>query len=151
MKVRTTITSCDLNLIALRRDSLDPDFASNLSSLGPVLIRDAGKFMRTPSQTQRTLNARRAELTNSPSSAPPPGHLTAPLLLSLLDRLKSMPGAADRRRVYAEYGMNEAKMEEVRRWVNSPSVGPQVDVRVVDGEEIRGDAGWVFRCPKHIS
>ena len=121
---------------AVRRDALDPGFASNLSRLGAVSIHDAGKFMRAPSQTQRTLNARRDEYTNS-STAPPPGNLSISALEELLDRIKSLPAAADRASAYEEYGIKPERMEEIRIWVNSPSVGGEVEVRIVDGREIR--------------
>ena len=92
--------------------------------------------MRSPSQTQRTLNARRDEYTDA-STAPPPGNLSISALETLLDRIKSSPTAADRARVYEEYEVKPERMEEIRRWVNSPSVGGEVEVRIVDGQEIR--------------
>lgn len=91
--------------------------------------------MPTPSAAQRTLSARRDEFTNA-SVTPPAGHLTAPSLISLLDRVKALPITGDRRRVYEEYGVDRG-MDEVRRWVNSPSVGRVDVVKVVDGEEVR--------------
>jgi hypothetical protein len=37
------------DVVAVRRDAMDPQFMSNLSKLGPVSIHDAGKFIRTVS------------------------------------------------------------------------------------------------------
>ncbi|RSH94382.1 hypothetical protein EHS25_004185 [Saitozyma podzolica] len=119
---------------AVKRDAMDPQFMANLSKLGQVSIHDAGKFMRTPAPAQRTLNARRDEYTST-SAAPPPEHLTAPLLISLLDRLKTLPPGTEPSKVYGEYGMDANTMSEIRRWVNSPSVGED-EVRVEDGNRI---------------
>jgi hypothetical protein len=87
-----------------------------------------------PAPAQRTLNARRDEYTST-SAAPPPEHLTAPLLISLLDRLKTLPPGTEPSKVYGEYGMDANTMSEIRRWVNSPSVGED-EVRVEDGNRI---------------
>jgi hypothetical protein len=87
-----------------------------------------------PAPAQRTLNARRDEYTST-SAVPPPEHLTAPLLISLLDRLKTLPPGTDPSKVYGEYGMDANTMSEIRRWVNSPSVGED-EVRVEDGNRI---------------
>ncbi len=121
---------------AVRRDGLDPGFSANLSALGPVAIHDAGKFMRTPSQAQKTLSARKSEYTSS-TQAPPTGYLAAPILEELFDRMKSTSSAADRKKGYEEYGVDPRGMEEIRRWVNSPSVGGEVQVKMVNGEEVR--------------
>lgn len=56
-------------------------------------------------------------------------------MLSLLDRLKSLPAGADPSAVYAEYGMDANVMRDVRRWVNSPSVGED-EIRVEEGNQI---------------
>lgn len=87
-----------------------------------------------PAPAQRTLNARRDEYTST-SAAPPPEHLTAPLLISLLDRLKTLPPGTEPSKVYGEYGMDAKTMGEIRRWVNTPSVGED-EVRVEDGNRI---------------
>lgn len=95
-----------------------------------------------PAPAQRTLNARQPDLT-SPTQLPPAGHLTAPLLSSLLDKLKSLPPGGDPLPIYREYAMDPGTMERLRRWVNSPSVGQDV-VRVEEGERIvEMHAVWV--------
>ncbi len=35
------------DVVAVRRDAMDPQFMANLSKLGPVSINDAGRFIRT--------------------------------------------------------------------------------------------------------
>jgi hypothetical protein len=70
--------------------------------------------------------------------------LTASLLISLFDRLKQLPEGADRSKVYKEYNMEPATMEKLKRWVNSPSVTGNDEVKVVEGEEIvEMKAVWV--------
>ncbi|KAK8861327.1 hypothetical protein IAR55_002146 [Kwoniella newhampshirensis] len=129
----------------IRKDAMDPQFIKNLNLLGPVEIHDAGKFV--PAQAQRTLSSRHEELT-SPTALPPPNHLSVPLLISLLDRLKTVPRGTDPTTVYKEYGMQTGQIEELRRWVNSVSVSEEDDVRVEDGEEIREmKAVWVGGLP----
>ncbi|WWD16771.1 hypothetical protein CI109_101203 [Kwoniella shandongensis] len=123
------------------KDAMDPQFMRNLSRLGPVEIHDAGKFV--PAQAQRTLSSRREEFT-SPTALPPPNHLSVPLLISLLDRLKTLPPGTDPSSVYEEYGMQKREMDDLRKWVNSVSVSEEDDVRVENGEEIREmKAVWV--------
>ncbi len=67
----------------------------------------------------------------------PAGHLSIASLGSLLDQAKTLPAGASRRQVYEDYGLDEQTMEEMRKWVNSVSVGAGVEVRLVDGEEVR--------------
>jgi len=93
--------------------------------------------MRTPASAQRTLNARRDEYDNASASSMPAGHLSIASLGSLLDQAKTLPAGASRRQVYEDYGLDEQTMEEMRKWVNSVSVGAGVEVRLVDGEEVR--------------
>ncbi|OCF30827.1 hypothetical protein I317_03664 [Kwoniella heveanensis CBS 569] len=128
---------------AITRDAMDPQFMNNLSRLGQVRIHDAGEFV--PAQAQRTLLSRVPEYIN-PSPAPPANHLTIPLLVSLLDRLKSLPStsATDVASLYKEYGVDKSVMDDVRKWVNSVSVAESDEVRVEDGEEVREmKAVWV--------
>jgi hypothetical protein len=118
--------------LVVRRDALDPDFASNLSRLGQVTIQNAGKFHPVPSLAQKTLQARHdssttieASTSTSIDNALPPGYLTASSVLSMLDSLKE--GDADVEEVYRRYRVDgeegRKRVEGVRRWINSPSVG----------------------------
>jgi len=116
------------------RDSIDPDFAANLSRLGQVTIHNAGTFVPTQSSAQRTLNSRRDELLDA-TAIPPPGHLTANVLNQLFDELKIVKSAAERSRLYSRYGMDEETMRVLSRWTNSPSVG-DVETVNAEGEEV---------------
>lgn len=116
------------------RDSIDPDFAANLSRLGQVSIHNAGKFIPTQSSAQRTLNSRRDELLDA-TALPPPGHLTSTTLNQLFDDLKTVRTDTERKRLYARYGMDEETMRVLRKWTNSPSVG-DVETVNVEGEEV---------------
>ena len=73
----------------------------------------------------------------STSAAPPPNHLTASLLSSLLDRLKTLPEGESTAKLYKEYHVSGAKMDQIRRWVNSPSVDADRTQVILteDGEE----------------
>jgi hypothetical protein len=66
---------------------------------------------------------------------PPPGHLTAGVLNQLLDDLKTVRTASEKKRLYDRYGMTEETMSVLRKWTNSPSVG-DVEIVNVDGEEV---------------
>ncbi|WVW79721.1 hypothetical protein I302_101691 [Kwoniella bestiolae CBS 10118] len=124
---------------AITKDAMDPQFMSNLSRLGQVRIHDAGEFV--PAQAQRTLLSRSTHPEYSTPisafNAPPTNHLTVPLLVSLLDKLKSLAPSQDASAVYKEYGVDKSVMDDVRRFVNSVSVAEEDDVRVEDGEEVR--------------
>ncbi|WWC59953.1 uncharacterized protein I303_102516 [Kwoniella dejecticola CBS 10117] len=131
---------------AIKRDAMDPQFLNNLSRLGQVSIKDAGEFV--PAQAQRTLLSRSShpEFTapTSLSTPPPANHLTITLLVSLLDRLKTLKPDQDANAVYKEYGVEKSIMDDVRQFVNSVSVAEQDDVRIEDGEEVREmRAVWV--------
>lgn len=66
------------------------------------------------------------------------------MLISLFDRLKALPAGADPTSIYKEYNMTPETMTKLRRWVNSPSVTGNDEVRVVEGEEIiEMNAVWV--------
>ncbi|WRT65426.1 uncharacterized protein IL334_002369 [Kwoniella shivajii] len=131
---------------AIRRDAMDPQFMNNLSRLGQVKIHDAGEFI--PAQAQRTLASRSShpEFTAATQSysAPPVNHLTITLLVSLLDRLKSLAPGSDALALYKEFGVDKSVMDDVRKWVNSVSVAETDEIRVEDGEEVREmKAVWV--------
>ncbi|ORY25258.1 hypothetical protein BCR39DRAFT_292189 [Naematelia encephala] len=126
---------------AVLRDGMDPQFASNLSRLGQVAIHDAGLFMRTPSAAQRTLSARQQASSSSSSSSTSSSTsqnqqqlLTTTLLISLLDNLKELPPGSDPTHLYKKFGVDQSLIGEVRKWVNSPSIGDEI-VLVDEGEE----------------
>ncbi|WWC68960.1 uncharacterized protein I206_102896 [Kwoniella pini CBS 10737] len=131
---------------AIKRDAMDPQFLNNLNRLGQVNINDAGKFI--PAQAQLTLLSRNShpEFTAPTNSLTPPplNHLTITLLVSLLDKMKTLKSGQDIMSVYKEYGVDKSIMDDVRKFVNSVSVSEQDDVRIEDGEEIREmKAIWV--------
>ena len=88
------------------------------------------------SSALRTMLSRSEDYTST-SAAPPPDHLTASLLSALFDRLKTLPEAESTAKLYKEYNVSEAKMNQLRRWVNSPSVDADRTQVILteDGEE----------------
>lgn len=66
------------------------------------------------------------------------------MLISLFDRLKALPAGSDPSKLYKEYNMDPSTMSKLRRWVNSPSVTGNDEIKVVEGEEIvEMKAVWV--------
>lgn len=126
----------------VRRDALDPDFAANLSRLGQVRISDAGQFIPTQAAAQRTLNSRRNELEDS-SAIPPAGHLSAAVLRTLLDDIKVARSAREVRTLCESYNMSETSLKELRRWVNTPSVGDVSTVTIDGDDQTEMKAIWV--------
>jgi hypothetical protein len=67
----------------------------------------------------------------------PPGYLTAGSLLELLDRLKEK--GSDKEALYKQYRLDapadRERVEAVRKWVNSPSVGSTDVISVKEGDE----------------
>jgi hypothetical protein len=57
-----------------------------------------------------------------PSSTPTEGLLSADQLSALFDRLKTVPADTDPSTIYKAFGITDASMSDLRRWVNSPSV-----------------------------
>lgn len=88
------------------------------------------------SSALRTMLSRSEDYTST-SAAPPPNHLTASLLSALFDRLKTLPEGQSTTNLYKEYNVSEAKMNQLRRWVNSPSVDADRTQVILteDGEE----------------
>ncbi|KAK4683971.1 hypothetical protein P7C73_g6235, partial [Tremellales sp. Uapishka_1] len=119
---------------ALRQDSIDPQFMANLSKLGQVKVQDSGKFVETHSSNQRTLSSRSDIFTN-PSPTPPAGYLNSVLLTNLLDELKTLPPSASPAALYKSYGVDEASLTTLRKYINSPSIGKD-EVTIVNGERI---------------
>jgi hypothetical protein len=73
----------------------------------------------------------------SDSAAPPPNHLTASLLTTLLDQLKALPDGESTAKLYKQYNLSPTKIDQVRRWVNSPSIDKDRTQIILteDGEE----------------
>ena len=125
----------------VKRDALDPDFAANLSRLGPVQT-NSPQFVPAIPAAHRTLSARRDEMADL-SAVPPKGYLTAPLLSRLFDELKGCKTDQARQQVYDRYSLKSADVETMRRWVNSPSVGEIKTYPLPGGEETEMKAVWV--------
>ncbi|KAJ9093794.1 hypothetical protein QFC19_008171 [Naganishia cerealis] len=118
------------------RDSADPHFMANLSRLGQVAVPKPGTSFEKQAPALRTMLSRSSNYTST-SSAPPPNHLTASRLSTLLDRLKTLPEGQSIAKLCKEYNISEAKLNELRRWVNSPSVDKERTQVILseDGEE----------------
>ncbi|KAJ9123962.1 hypothetical protein QFC22_000753 [Naganishia vaughanmartiniae] len=129
----------------IMRDGADPDFMANLSRLGQVAVPKQGLSFEKQAPALRTMLSRSTDYTST-SSVPPPNCLTASMLSSLLDRIKTIPEGQSIAKLCKEYNISEAKLNDLTRWVNSPSVDKDRTQVVLseDGEEsVKMMAVWV--------
>jgi len=133
----------------IRRDAQDPDFLANLSKLGQVTVPKAGMPYSQTAPGMRTL-LNRSAASFVPSSTPTGGLLSADQLSALFDRLKTAPADTDPSTIYKPFGLTDASMRDLRRWVNSPSVDKdrtKVEVNEQGEETVKMLAVWVDREP----
>ncbi|ORX36420.1 hypothetical protein BD324DRAFT_651659 [Kockovaella imperatae] len=101
---------------AIRRDALDPHFASNLSLLGPVYIKNSSEAVHSPALAQRTLAARRSQFHHLEGS-PGPATLHASQLSDLLGALQAGHDKSD---LCKHYGIDQAALDRLSRWTSVP-------------------------------
>ncbi|KAF5387107.1 hypothetical protein D9615_001863 [Tricholomella constricta] len=120
------------------RDARDPDFLANLNRLGPVRVDHHMQTIRPKTTETKQLFKSRLESEHEASSLlPVHNRLHAASLSELLDKQKAARSAQDVERLAKQYGIDVAKLENLTRFVTSPSVQGGTAVRTVekDGEE----------------
>ncbi|KAF9002024.1 hypothetical protein BDQ17DRAFT_1390969 [Cyathus striatus] len=97
----------------IERDAQDPHFLANLNRLGPVRVDHHMQTIR--------LEATQSEHEAS-STQPTKNRLTAFSLTELLDARKAARGQADIEQLAEKFGLDLQQMQNVTRFVSSPSV-----------------------------
>ncbi|KAG5644989.1 hypothetical protein DXG03_007266 [Asterophora parasitica] len=119
-------------------DARDPDFLANLSRLGPVRVDHHMQSIHPKTtETSRLFQSRTESEHEASSPLPVHNRLHAATLSELLDKRKGAKSVQDVERLANEYGIDASKLENLARFVTSPSVQSGSAVRTVekDGEE----------------
>ncbi|KAF9562143.1 hypothetical protein CPC08DRAFT_706869 [Agrocybe pediades] len=107
---------------AIEKDGADPQFLSNLSSLGPVRVDHHMQTIRPEAQNTARLFESRAKSEASSSSGLPKEKVYAFVLSDLLDKCKAVKSSAELGKLCEEYGFEASRLESLARFVSSPSI-----------------------------
>ncbi|KAF4615263.1 hypothetical protein D9613_002799 [Agrocybe pediades] len=107
---------------AIEKDGADPQFLSNLSSLGPVRVDHHMQTIRPEAQNTARLFESRAKSEASSSSGLPKEKVYAFVLSDLLDKRKAVKSSAELGKLCEEYGFEASRLESLARFVSSPSI-----------------------------
>ncbi|TFK42881.1 hypothetical protein BDQ12DRAFT_297172 [Crucibulum laeve] len=123
---------------AIEKDAGDPHFLANLNRLGPVKVDHHMKTVRAEAETTHRLFKSRAQSEfEGASSQPTKNFIHAPSLSELLDERKGAKTREDLEILAEKYGIDVERMENLTRFVNTPSVDRGATVKTVgkDGDE----------------
>ncbi|PWN46177.1 hypothetical protein IE81DRAFT_344232 [Ceraceosorus guamensis] len=142
---------------AIREDARDPHLIANLASLGPAKVKRNRLTYRPNDQMLGILQARQKReqqeaqsATDSTSNSGVAGaqnssnHMSANSISTLLDARKSCRSAEDVRALAHGYNIDVQVLENLARWVTSPSVVPRPTKKVHEGDDETplADAVW---------
>ncbi|KAG6919984.1 hypothetical protein DXG01_013333 [Tephrocybe rancida] len=125
----------------IERDAQDPDFLANLTRLGPVRVDHHMEPGRTTAavarETRQLFKSRGESELEASSTIPVHNRLHAASLSDLLDKRKSARSVQDVEGLAKQYGIDATKLENLARFVSSPSVKSGSEKRTAekDGEE----------------
>ncbi|CAE6457416.1 unnamed protein product [Rhizoctonia solani] len=124
----------------IESDSKDPHFMSKLSQLGQVQVPNPQLGQRLRPQSDNSFNMIRAREESeqmAASNTMPSNRVLALSLSDLLDARKSAKSTREISEIAKSYGMDVETLQNVARFINTPSVDPKNVTRVVgkDGEE----------------
>ncbi|KAH7916033.1 hypothetical protein BJ138DRAFT_765044 [Hygrophoropsis aurantiaca] len=122
---------------AIETDARDPQFMSNLNRLGPVRVDHHMQTIRVSNSITDMYRSRaQSEVEASPSHATQ-NRLLASSLSELLEARKTISSLEEEQDLAKRYGIDPAKLTELSRFVNTPSIDEKTVVRTMntDGEE----------------
>ncbi|KAH9919385.1 uncharacterized protein B0H18DRAFT_1122504 [Fomitopsis serialis] len=132
---------------AIDRDARDPQFAAMLSKLGPVKVDHHMQTVRPAAdQVQRVFQARQRSEEDARSLTPTRNRMLAGTLYELLEERKSVTTREELEKLAVRYEIDVDRLENVARFVNSPSVDEGSVRREVDKdgvEQTKMKASWV--------
>ncbi|KAJ7582814.1 hypothetical protein C8J56DRAFT_955798 [Mycena floridula] len=119
---RTTPAAWETRNEAIEKDAADPQFLNNLNKLGPVKVNHNMETFKTAWEKRQSLES----LAQSEQEAAAP-HMTrnrlhAMSVTNLLDERKAATTKRDLARLAEKYGIDASKLENLARFVSSPSV-----------------------------
>ncbi|KAG1756301.1 uncharacterized protein EDB91DRAFT_1241387 [Suillus paluster] len=122
---------------AVEVDAKDPQFMSKLSQLGPVRVDHHMQSVRPADSVQQMYRSRlQSEVEASPSHSTR-NRLVAASLSDLLESRKTIKSQAELQALAERYHIDVAKLAELARFINAPSVDESTIVKSSnqDGEE----------------
>ncbi|CCL99234.1 uncharacterized protein FIBRA_01249 [Fibroporia radiculosa] len=132
---------------AIERDSRDPQFMANLSKLGAVKVDHRMQTVRPVADgVQNAYRTRLQSEAEATSAKPTRNRLVAASITELLQERKSLTTQEELEKLAERYGIDVEALENLARFVNSPSVDKDSVRRTVneDGiESLTMKATWV--------
>ncbi|KAJ7285661.1 hypothetical protein C8J57DRAFT_1662398 [Mycena rebaudengoi] len=119
------------------RDSRDPQFLSKLQKLGPVRVDHHMQTVRTAELANQMFNSRVQSENEVAAGGPTPNRVQASQLSQLLDERKAIRSQRDMEFLAKRYGIDVEKLENVAKFVNTPSVEAQSTTRAAVKNEER--------------
>ncbi|CAL1704234.1 unnamed protein product [Somion occarium] len=132
---------------AIEQDSRDPQLAANLNRLGAVTVDHHMKTFRPAAvnQVNRTFQSRLQSEAEARSTKAIRNRLLASTLIDLLNRRREVKSLDELKELADRYSIDFDKMENLARFVNSPSIDQDSIKRSVDEdgvEKVKMKAEW---------
>jgi len=131
---------------AIEKDAQDAHLLANLNRLGPVRVDHHIQAVRLTSDTNNLLKSRERTEQEAFRLQLPRNHIHSTALSNLLDERKSATSQNELQRLAEQYGIDIWKLENLARFVSSPSVqrGRAIKTITKEGEEnIMMMAVWI--------
>ncbi|KAG2349406.1 hypothetical protein BDR05DRAFT_900781 [Suillus weaverae] len=131
---------------AVEADAKDPQFMSKLSQLGSVRVDHHMRSVRPADYVQQMYRSRLQSEVEALPSHSTQNRLLASSLSELLESRKTVQSQAELQALAEQYHIDFAKLDELARFVNTPSIDESTIVRSTnhDGEEtLTMMARWV--------
>ncbi|KAF8559528.1 hypothetical protein OG21DRAFT_1480297 [Imleria badia] len=131
---------------AIERDAKDPHFMEKLNRLGPVRVDHHMQTVRAASDIQNMYRSRIRSEAEASGLQTTKDRLLASSLTELLEARKSITGSAELEALAKQYHIDVAKLEQISRVVNTPSIDESTVVRTMGkhGEEsVTMMARWI--------
>ncbi|TFY78019.1 hypothetical protein EWM64_g5994 [Hericium alpestre] len=119
------------------QDAQDPQFLANLNRLGPVRVDHHMQSVKLQENVQQQFKTRADSEVQASSSHAPRNRLLAASLSELLEQRKYLATRDELAKLADQHGIDPDKLENVARFVNTPTVEEGSVIRSVDenGEE----------------
>ncbi|KAH0830524.1 hypothetical protein J3R83DRAFT_1976 [Lanmaoa asiatica] len=118
---------------AIERDAKDPHFMEKLNQLGPVRVDHHMQTVRATSDSiQNMYHSRIRSEVEAARPQSTKNHLLASSLMELLEARKSITNSAQLETLARQYHIDPAKLQQLGRVVNTPSIDQSTVVRITD-------------------
>ncbi|KAF8520220.1 hypothetical protein BU17DRAFT_89217 [Hysterangium stoloniferum] len=137
----------------IEADGKDPQLLANLRVIGQVKVPPGSPTIRAANQVVDMYRARDISEQQAASSRPVLNHLGAGALSNLLEDRKHIVAPPDLGQLATRYTIDVSVLNDLVRFVNSPSIAEGTVVRSVNSdngaERITMEAVWIEPTTKH--